>query len=445
MPSEVAVREKTGPQVSSGIAIYVDNELPRKDVHSRTQYESYREIRKDPTIAFARWLMIAPLVKAGWSIEAADDAPRGAQELITNVFDELRVRLVKSSLEGCIDYGWQPYEKVWSVDDDGAQVIKKMKPLIQDFTDILVEEETGAFAGYRQTTLQGDFIDLEIDNVLHVNIDVEGTDWYGQSIMEIAKGPYDRYEAVDQASDRYDAKIAGTHLVVYYPVGSTTVEGVEKDNAEVARMIVSSFKASGAITVPLTMAPFTDSIDEGDQPTWKIELLTDSGGGASFHDRQKYLDALKVRSFGWPERAVLEGEFGTKAEAEAHSTFAITLQEHRYDMVVMHYNRYAVRAVMEMNYGPKERNKVWIEPTGLTDEEKSFFRQLYMQMLQSPDLGMVEGSTIDFEAVRQRIGVPTADPEQAALFTADEISQLASQGDEGIASALEKLGLGGMT
>ena len=47
----------------------------------------------------------------------------------------------------------------------------------------------------------------------------------------------------------------------------------------------------------------------------EIELLSDSGKGQQpFTDRQKYLDILKVRAFGFPERSILEGQFGTKAD-----------------------------------------------------------------------------------------------------------------------------------
>jgi len=42
----------------------------------------------------------------------------------------------------------------------------------------------------------------------------------------------------------------------------------------------------------------------------------------SFIDRQKYLDALKMRAFGLPERSILEGSHGTKAEADVHADIA---------------------------------------------------------------------------------------------------------------------------
>lgn len=431
-------KELTGPQLVSGIAIVTDSELPRTNDHSRSRYQQYREIRKDPTVAFARWLMTAPLVRAGWAVECdAKKAPRGAKRMIYDSFDPLRVDVVKSSLENCIDFGWAPFEKVFYVNDGGWQVYKKLKPLITDFTDILIDEGNGSFEGYRQTDLNGYEFDIPPSNCLHINIDTEGTDWYGRSIMEIVKTPYDRYERVETAAERYDTKIAGTHLVVYYPIGTGTIDGVEYPNSEIAMKIIASFKASGAVSVPMSLKPYTDSMSDGDQPSWKIELLSDSGNTtASFGERQKYLDALKVRSFGFPERSVLEGEFGTKAEAEAHASFAIELMELRGEMVMKHINRYGVDQVVAINYGPEAVGSVWLQQNKLTDRQRSLFTQMYTAYLQNPDTGVLEQDNVDWSAIREHLDIPSFTPGSKPLFTTEEIAKIVSEGDESIAQLL---------
>ena len=129
-----------------------------------------------------RSLILAPVLASEWSVEA-DDAPKGAEELINEVIIPMREHIQQTAFNGCIDFGWQPYEKV--IDDSRSDwVIGKLKPLLQDITDILVDEKTGAFLGFRQEE-----VDLDLEESLLVNFEVEGTDWYGRSQYESVRVP----------------------------------------------------------------------------------------------------------------------------------------------------------------------------------------------------------------------------------------------------------------
>lgn len=399
--------EKTAAQVVGSVGVLTDDELPRRREHSRTSYKTYREMRTEPTISLARSLVISPLVSTGWSWEKEDAAPEGALELMQETFDNARAFLVKAMLEGCVDFGWQPFELVWEVLPDGSQVPRKFKPLIQDDTDILVYEDTGAYAGLRQRASHGD-IDLDQVETLTVAVDVEGTDWYGRAVMETARGPYERALTVDKSSDKYDKKIAGTFTKIGYPVGSSRYKGVDNvDNFDIAKDIGATMLAGGVVCVPRKVMPYADTVDDGTAEAWSVELMSDSSNArAAFIERQRYLDVLKVRAFGLPERAVLEGEFGTKAEAEAHAVFAITNMELRYALLVLQFNWHVVNRVLRFNYGPQYENTVRCVPTPLSDATKAYLRQVYSGVLAHPDVGLVEHDEIDVASIRERVGVP---------------------------------------
>jgi len=393
-------KEKTSHQVPrvAGLLSTLDT-LPKPSI---TAYSTLRTMRRDPTIALARWLVVAPILASGWSVEAEEDAPEGSKDFINEQMQPLRLHLLKTGMYGCLDFGWQPYEKVFKVGADGRVVIRKLKPLLQDTTSILIDTKTGAYVG-----LKNNMVPLKTAETLLLYIDVEGTDWYGQSLLENVNDPYTKWNSVNEAADRYDRKVAGSHWVVHYPQGTSNVNGTETDNFKVAQDLLQTLESSGAIAVPRQLQDVIDDLNRQQPDAWKIELLSDQGRGtASFIDRQKYLDALKVRGLGLPERAVLEGEFGTKAEAEAHADFAITNMEMRHRMIVQLVNWHLVNQLLRFNYGPDAENTVYVEPAPITDLALQHLRKVYDAILSSPEGFMYEMTSIDLEALKDRLGIP---------------------------------------
>lgn len=428
----MSVNEKTGPQLTRamGVATSFDGPMSLGTRKSAKTYKTYREMRNDPTISLARFLSAAPILVSDWSIQTYGEPADGSVKFVQEQILPLRLHVLRTAVLGCIDFGWQAYEKVWDIDDNGRIVLKKLKPLLQDITEILISDENGAFSGLKQTQ-SGEDVILEVSESLLLNQDVEGTDWYGQPTMEIARKSYDKWEVVEDASDRYDRKIAGSHWVVHYPLGSSMIDGNEMDNFEVAKRLLRTLQSSGSITVPRKVQNLVDELNADSSDAWKIEILSDSGSArASFIDRAKYLDALKVRAFGLPERAVLEGQFGTKAEAEAHADLAIVHMELRHQLMAQQINWHLINQLIRLNWGRKYENTVYVQPAPIADLKLAFLRQLYTSILANPDGFASESIALDVTALRERLGVPTKATEEGvsgvipdfgALLTDDPI------------------------
>jgi hypothetical protein len=395
--------EQTGPQLIGQVGIVASETLP-KTMPSSVTYQTYRDMRKDPTIALARWLVVAPVLAAPWSVEAKEDAPDGAQDFINDQVVPYRAHILRTSFYANIDYGWQGYEKVFEVLSDGMIGISKLKPLLQDITDILIDEKTGAYAGLAQDVYD---VKLRTQESLLISLDVEGTDWYGQPLMENVRSAQDDWQSVTDAANRYDKKVAGSTWVVHYPIGVSKVNGVSTNNYDVAVTILGKLESSGAIAIPRRVEGFVDSLNKDSPDAWKIELVGDgSPKQYSFTNRLGYLDSLKVRGLGLPERAVLEGQFGTKAEAEAHADFAITNMELRHQQAVQHVNWHLVDQLLRINYGSDAEGTVYIEPAPITDNALMYLREIYAKILESPDWFLNELDTIDVEALKDRVGIP---------------------------------------
>jgi hypothetical protein len=407
---DVQLPERTTPQIYGEFGSHANSELENR---SQANYKTYREMRIDPTIAFARMLCVAPLVTVGWAYEEKDDAPAGAKEFIESQMEPWRIYLMKAIMEGYIDYGWTPFEMICKI-DDGRVTISKFKQLIQDQTLILIDQYTGEYLGLRQYNYNvrgfsnAGQVDLSVYDSLHVALDVEGTNWYGRALMENARLIYTQWNEVNVSANKYDTKIAGASWVVYYPVGSTPYNGALTDNYDIAKNFLGQLRSNGKLAIPQQVAQFITDANTGKQENpWKIELISDKGvTQTGFIDRQKYLDALKVRAFGMPERAVIEGQYGTKAEASAHADFAITTFEMRHQVALEQLNNQAVRFLLEANYGDDACGSIVIKPRPLIDEKRQLLEKIYTQIITNPDGLMNELQSLDMQTFRKQLDLP---------------------------------------
>jgi len=401
------IKEKTSAQI---LAALLNSTLPRES--GSPTYKELRQLRKDPTISLVRQLSIAPILASPWAVEVTDDAPEGAKEFIDAQMKPLRMHILRTGFLGCTDFGWQSFEKVFELLPNGLVGIKKLKPLLHDITTILVAKDTGALLGVKQTLGIGTEVSLTTDEVLVLYIDVEGTNWYGQGLLGIAKSVQDDWVIANKVAKKYDSKVAGSHWVVWYPEGTTVFNGIENvDNFDVAQQLLNSLEASGKIAIPTGIKDLADDLDKQSGGGWRIELLDDgTPKQLSMVARMKYLDSLKVRAFGFPERAILEGQFGTKAEAQQHANMALVNIEVRHKVVVQLVNWHLVNQLLRINYGPEFENTVFISPAPIVDLVLQYMRQVYTDILRSPDgILVVEG--IDIQAMQDQLMIPSKEVE----------------------------------
>jgi DNA-binding ferritin-like protein len=361
-------------------------------------------MRTHPTIALVRMLSVAPVIAANWSIESSDGVPEGAVDTIREQVLPLRPLILEEAmLHGLIDFGWVAFEKIFEV-KNGKVVLTRLKPLLPDISTIMIGMK-GEFAGIRQTGPLAHIVDLDVEKCLLTSFAVEGSNWYGNPRMENARLIYNKWMECDVGAARYDKKIAGAHWVIYYPPGETGGQ----DNFDIAMGIMASMEASGSVVVPSTTAAFLDELNNSTDTkrAWEISFIEDAGGKqATFCDRLRYLDSLMARALITPERAVTEGQMGTKAEAGIHADAASTAMDLEHQHVARLINWHLVNQLLRLNYGPDAENTVWIVPAPMDDTSLAFLREVYKGFLTNPVLCADEYPNIDKEALRERIGVP---------------------------------------
>jgi len=397
--------EKTRAQVTLTYGRQLTSPLP-------ATYDTYRTMVKNPTLALASAAIKAPILAGSWSVEADDDVKDADEKIkfIKDNFEPQRELIMDNSMTGGTLFGWAPHEIVFEKNDNGLVGINKFKRLLQDLTTVLVDEKTGEFWGYEQTGINAKRVELEAKYVLHVAFRIEGTNWYGRSLMENARETFNQWREANAGAERYDAKVAGSHWVVYYPVGTTPDDdNVDIDNAAIADDMLEALESSGSLAIPQTISAYVKELSN-DNAAWRVELMEDKGGRQpTFVDRLKYLDALLVRSLLWPERALLEGEFGTKAEAGVHADIAVTMVTLWDRHITAQVNRQAVDTLLEQNWGKQERGKVYLVSAPLVDTQIGFLRELYKQLLTNPATVLEEFPTVNTDALKDRLAIPKAE------------------------------------
>jgi hypothetical protein len=374
-------------------------------------YETYRRMRRDPTIALARALAVAPVVAGKWTVQSDADVPQEVRGWIDKQFLTVREPLLEIILKhGYVDFGHQGFELIWGLDAGGRQHVVRFKPLLPDITEILIDDR-GGLAGLRQKD-----VELTGTSAMLVSFGGEGSNLYGEPLLENVRQAWNDWRKANEVAARYDRKIAGAYLLLHYPSFGQGIDqnGAKLDNVYLAQRILDKLEAASGVAigdVPSELAPGQDP----NQTAWRLEVQgSASGQQQGFVDRLRYLDSLKVRGMLLPERAILEGQHGTLAESQSQGDLALLQAELVHHHLTREINRQAVDPVLEANWGPAYRGKVRLEAAPLSDANQGFLRQLVTQVLADPKDFADLFRRADWPAIFDAVGLPQTKASAAA-------------------------------
>jgi len=153
-----------------------------------------------------------------------------------------------------------------------------------------------------------------------------------------------------------------------------------------------------------------------------------------------------LRGYLVPERAGIEGQFGTKAEAEAHTDIVLFEGQWTLDDLIRHLNWYIVDQLLALNYGEAARGTVWIEAEPIIDEQAGLLRELVKSVISSDTIDIFQTWT-DVDQILDQLGIPRR-PEGEGVPTEEGILRTVlggnSKGQAGrVAGMLEGVTSGG--
>lgn len=374
----------------------------------RGTFEHYREMRGNPTVALALAASTCPIKAAAWMYKADDGVSDEVTKFIQAEMDRLKPTLMRD-MTRAVWMGFQPFEKVWQL-KDGRYSIERMHALLQELSIPFLDDR-----GRLVRVKNGD---AELDPsefVWHV-YDQEGDDPYGRSRFENIRKVYARLNNAASKMDGYIQKNAGIIPTLYYTPGrGPGLDGVERDNSEHAANLIRQLQGGNGVLIPQEFAPWAEDFltkgssvgDVANLFTWRLNFLeTRSGAGAEIITAVEHEEKLLVRGMLVPERAITEGQFGTKAEAEAHGDIMLSIAEEELQSIVRTINAQIVDDLLVFNFGPSMRGKVQVVPGPLTDADKRFARSILTAVLTNPANVDLLLTTTDIDSLFDRADWP---------------------------------------
>lgn len=390
-------------------------------------FSTYRRMRGNPTVALARVVATMPIRAAETGYAAKEGVPDDVLEFVKGVMDPLWPLLVKDLLYS-LDYGFASFEKVWE-QRDGRLVYGKLKPLLPDMTTLLIDESSGKFAGLRQ----GD-VTLGPEKSFLFSYDGEAGNWHGRSRHENIRQTWWQWEQACAKEGQYVTKVAGVIPQVEYPEGkSLDATGAEQDNFELAKRVLSTLGRGDGVAMPNTLAKYAgdlvrQGVDISKLKSWIISFLEVSGShGAEITEIMRHKESLLMRGWLVPERAALEGEHGTLAEASEHGDLASTVAEATLKDMLLAVNRYLVNPLVVVNFGERYKHQVTMTTAGISSAQKAFIRQVVGGVITQPGNVDLFLRLMDLGVLFDQVGLPAREGAVASLseppddMSADEV------------------------
>lgn len=283
-----------------------------------------------------------------WTVEADDDVPMEAVQLIEEFVKRNHRDIWFSAIDGMVCYGWAPYEKVFDVftGDDGIEkiTVRKLKPLLQECTT--VEMEGANYAGLRNWC--GSETRLDAFKTLVMTYGRRGDDLYGRAVFRAVQEQYENIRIALNNLRRIDAKKALAGLFVRYKQGETIIDGEPVQSEVLVQKLVRMLDEYNLLAIPADVEVPGGGVLGG---RWDISGLpgdtTDTGGILA--ELEKYEKSV-VECFGFAPRAIIESEFGCRADSDTGSDYCVMRVQGFNDLMTDQLNRYVVDHLMRWNY-----------------------------------------------------------------------------------------------
>jgi len=217
---------------------------------------------------------------------------------------------------------------VWEVRD--GKLWCSLRPILPDYSTIYLSSNTGRFAGVSVT---GPSTILPPNKCWIATASPELGSAYGKSWYDAAYDPYVSWLQTRSDLKRLRAKLSGILPILFYPPGSTNLNGKMTDNSVIATQILQTLGWGYGTAMPSVQFDPKDIARDpklASTSLWRVEFYN-AGTLTPAQDGMlascTYEDVQMFRALGLPERTGQEGSKGTKAEAGVHSENSMTGKE----------------------------------------------------------------------------------------------------------------------
>ena len=409
--------------------------IPGMGIPTGGDFAVYRAMRMNPTIALAREFARMPIEAATITFTNPSDktVPDVQTKFIESVLKKQWPTFIYNALYA-LDYGFKPFEKIYEIERVNGVVrvvLKRLKPLRVDDTKIRVDKDTGRFEGVRNKS-----VDLGPEKCFVYTNDGEDDDCYGRSRHEnIRKHAWKPWMETSFRLSQYITKAAGVIPMVRYTNGKyKDASGAKQDAHVLAQDILQNLGSAKGILFPMMIAPWAEDLladgkanaaDIDKLLSFQIDFLeVPPGHGTEMLDNLAHKEKLLARGWLVPERSIMEGHFGTKAEAGVHGNISIRVSQAVLNRIIVAFNERIVDPLLVLNYGPESAGNVIAEAQRLDDDTEQFIRDMIEKVLTQPSNIDLLMRLVDLNNAVEQTGLPQM--ETGSTF---DDSELIKQGE----------------
>lgn len=376
----------------------------------------YAEMRQHPTVVIARTAASAPILSAEQPTLEDTGLSEAVQAEVWDLVERTYWEFIRHAITAW-DFGYASWELLWEASGNDL-LIRRVKPLSALKTEPLCDEN-GEFAGLKQGRDE-----IPIMQAAHYANDPYADHLCGESRFE---GRVIRriFHAWDQVLDRiiaYTTKVAGVVPIIYFSSQGKirTSDGQEISAAEAAQRVLKSLATGKGVSIPSDLPPAIEQLlrltsGAGSFPVemlraWSIQFLEVKGDHTSgMLDTARQLDRWILRGYSVPERAVTEGDTGTKAEAATHADLVLVKAQDQLNLMTSTYRDQVLRKQIAMNRGAEVANKVVLKAPVISDEMKAMMQRVVEKLITTPaTLALVE-PILDTQRLIEQSGMPIRD------------------------------------
>jgi hypothetical protein len=413
-PVSLAPGEKTTAQAPpnnfAGLPGFSAAALPGFMPAAAGTYQTYRQISSHPTNALVRGMIAAPVIANTWRWKKRrDDVPDEWVSFTQSVLDPMRQAIVGAALRA-LEFGWAGFEKIWEI-QDGRRILRRLKPLLWDYTDILLDAH-GNVSGLRNRPPGQPPVVLAGEKYFLYTYDAEAGNPYGRSRHENIRAAWAQSEEIRQRLAQYMKKVSGIIVQLHYPEGTTRDSaGAERPNQWLGQQVLDAVSAGRSVMFPNGFASTADlhaAYELAGKSPWQLSAFEAGGAdhAAGFKLILEYYDALIFRGWLRPERSGLEAVHGSRADAQTH-TDSGTLDSELIDRDLADAITHGVvDDLLVLNFGQAARGAVAIEPAPIEADALAILGDVLKTLLARGDSQVT--SRIDANALLDQLCVPRA-------------------------------------
>lgn len=395
-------QERTGQQAfgASPYGRYIQYGNPSNSM----QLKEIEKLRDYPTVQYCTDILTVIGDSSKWTVEADENVPWEAIHLVERFIDSCKTDVWRTGINGWITHGYCAYEKIYEVfeNDKGESRVglRRVKELLPQNILINMDAEKGFLGITVEAPIR---VDLTPAKCLILTHNKQGDDLRGRPMLRAVKLGATSAQVAMEGMLRYEEKLAkGPKYKITYPWGKEMdSSGNMVDNADTAKQFVHDIENSCFALLP-RRKNISMNQTAATQSDYDVEMFPQDATTSNFINDMQYLDKLIVRAFGIPERAVLEGLFGTKADASNGTDFLTLRIEYLVRMMVDQLNKYVVNPLMMFNFDGLA-DKVRIVPGTIDKRDVERITSLLQNVIATPYGQSVVLPSLDFSSMMDAV------------------------------------------